>query len=113
MANSSNKIPAIETLLPLENYIEDSVETRKWLLEMMFEALDKIDNQHKSIDIESLKRFELSKTRGVIQIDLVAKLMMYIEDLVIILEANRKFDGNYYTRRRRKNYCNHRFYRHA
>jgi hypothetical protein len=43
-----------------------------------------------------LNRFELSKRRGIIQIDIIAKIMMYVEDFIIILEANRRFDGNYY-----------------
>ncbi len=36
---------SLETLLLLENYIEYSVETRKWLLELMFQRLDRINNQ--------------------------------------------------------------------
>ena len=93
--DSSNEHLTLETLLLLENYIEDSAETRKWLLELMFQTLDKINNQQ-GHPKNLLDRFELSKSRGIVQIDIIAKLMMYIEDLIIILEANRKFGGNYY-----------------
>lgn len=86
---------SLETLLLLENYIEYSVETRKWLLELMFQTLDKINNQQ-GHPTNLQVRLELSKSRGIVQIDIISKLMMYIEDLIIILEANRRFGGNYY-----------------
>lgn len=70
---------SLETLLLLENYIEDSIETRKWLLELMFQTLDKVNNQQ-GHPTNLLDRFELSKSRGIVQIDIIAKLMMYVED---------------------------------
>jgi hypothetical protein len=74
-SDSSNENSPLETLMLLENYIEDSAETRKWLLELMFQTLDKIDNQQED---PTLNRFELSKRRGIVQIDIIAKLMIYI-----------------------------------
>ncbi|HYA84525.1 MAG TPA: hypothetical protein VEH06_13925 [Candidatus Bathyarchaeia archaeon] len=86
---------SLETLLLLENYIEDGVKTRKWLLELMFQTLDKINNEH-GPPTNLADKLDLSNRRGIVQIDIIAKLMMYIEDLIIILEANKKLDGNYY-----------------
>jgi hypothetical protein len=53
----------------------------------MFQTVDKI-SQH-GAPTNLLDKFGLS-SRGIVQIDIIAKLMMYIEHLIIILEANRK-----------------------
>jgi hypothetical protein len=39
---------------------------------------------------------ELSSVVGMIQVDIISKIMMYIEDLVILMEGLRVCNGNYY-----------------
>ncbi|MDH3313002.1 MAG: hypothetical protein OEM28_07635 [Nitrosopumilus sp.] len=81
----------------LRNYLELTNTSRGLLLRMDFDALEKIESNtwfHKfeGEDIEKGKRI----VKSIIQQEIIAKIMIYIEDLAIISESLSR-GVNYYT----------------
>jgi hypothetical protein len=65
----------------------------------MFRMLKEI-TKNRSFEFEgetySYRGEEIPAIQGMLQIDIIAKIMMYIEDLIILLEGIRETEGNYY-----------------
>ena len=89
----------MQNYLLLENYIKSSFPARGILLKHMFKNLDEII-QNRSFLFErepiSFSKEDLPVLQSIFQIDIIAKIMMYVEDLIIILEAILKKGGDYY-----------------
>ena len=90
----------IQNYLILENYINTSFLARGYSLKFMFKTLNEI-TQKKSFEFEgetiAFNKEDLLVLQSVLQIDIIAKIMMYVEDLIILLEAILKTDGDYYV----------------
>lgn len=88
----------LENYYLLSNYYNNSINSRGILLNLMFQVInDFLDTKTLHINGKNPK-FEGPGVPFVchtLQIDIVAKIMMYIEDLITVLEANR-LDRNYY-----------------
>jgi hypothetical protein len=82
----------------LESYLEDSLNARGIEFNFAINSLERI--QYGKIDhLETtleLNESALVMLREIIQINMMAIIMMYIEDLIIFLEANRSSDLSYY-----------------
>jgi hypothetical protein len=89
----------VQNYLLLENYIKSSCPARGILLKHMFKNLNEII-QNRSFVFEgeaiSFSKEDLPVLQSIFQIDIIAKIMMYVEDLIIILEAILKAGGDYY-----------------
>jgi hypothetical protein len=89
----------MQNYLLLENYIKSSLPARGLLLKFMFKTLKEI-TQHRSFEFEgqaiSFEKEDLPALQSMLQIDIIAKIMMYVEDLIIILLAILEADGNYF-----------------
>jgi hypothetical protein len=89
----------MQVYLLLKNYIQSSLPARSLLLKLMFRAMDEIST-HKGFEISGQKfKFtdqEIPVINSIIQIDIISKIMMYIEDLISLLIGMKDFDGNYY-----------------
>ncbi|MDQ6862968.1 MAG: hypothetical protein M3044_04015 [Thermoproteota archaeon] len=90
----------MQNYLLLENYIKSSFPARGILLKHMFKNLNEII-QNRSFLFEgepiSFSKEDLPVLQSIFQIDIIAKIMMYVEDLIIILEAILKKGGDYYA----------------
>jgi hypothetical protein len=91
-----NKDEELEYIL-LRNYLELTDTSRGLLLKMDFDALNKIDSNtwlHKfeGDEIDKQKRI----VKSIIQQEIIAKIMIYIEDLAIISESLLR-GVNYYS----------------
>jgi hypothetical protein len=89
----------METYILLKNYFQSSLSARKLLPQIMFKALKDLAVS-KSFEFEgqqfSYMDKEIPSILNMIQVDIIAKIMMYIEDLVTLLIAIRDCNGNYY-----------------
>src|SRR5689334_12610966 len=67
----------------LNNYLENII-ARGFLIRVPFYALEQIENNswYKQISDE-----EKPKVRSIMQVDIVSKILMYIEDLAILAES--------------------------
>src|SRR5215207_6782837 len=83
----------VQNYLLLNNYIQNSFSARGLLIKFMFKILDEL-TKNKSFKFEeeifSFGPEEIPVIQGMLQIDIIAKIMMYIEDLVILLEGVRE-----------------------
>jgi len=88
-----------QNVILLNNYLLYSLPARGILLKILLKSLHQI-NKDRKFEFNNRTNYftsdETQSIRGFIQIDLVAKIMMYIEDLVILLEANVLPQGNFY-----------------
>ncbi len=92
----------METHFLLQNYIENSLPTRGKLFDFAISILEKKTSEFK-YSVREDKEEDLSNFRSVIQLQLIAIIMMYIEDLIIFLEGNQLLDQNYYDLLDQKN----------
>lgn len=88
----------LENYYLLSNYYNNSINSRGLLLNLMFQIAKDFLNT-KTLQLKG-KKFTYSEkdvpfVSHTLQIDIVAKIMMYVEDLVTIMEANR-LCRNYY-----------------
>lgn len=89
----------MKTHFLLRNYLSNSFLARGWLLKLMLSKLNEItDTKKTNLDekIIYLDEKNLPIYQSIIQIDIISKIMMYIEDLIILSEAMLVNDGNYY-----------------
>lgn len=97
--NGLNNSEEMETFFILDKYLNFSLLGRGILFRIMLNALEKL-NRERKMEFENhtylFTMDDIIRIRGFIQIDLVSKIMMYIEDLIIVLVANLNSDGNYY-----------------
>ncbi|MDE1765834.1 MAG: hypothetical protein KGI27_06110 [Thaumarchaeota archaeon] len=84
--------------LLLENYLNNSLPLRGWLLGLMFQLLKRANSGEIEIHDKKIRLTEddLARTRASIQLDIISKIMMYIEDLIILNSAILESSGNYY-----------------
>jgi|GEM_PF-2912177 len=82
----------------LRNYQDNSKPLRGILLNLMFQAIEDINKQKFVLKGSSriLVGEDLAKIRGAIQVDIISKIMMYIEDLIILLDSHISSEGDYY-----------------
>jgi hypothetical protein len=82
----------------LDNYVSTALYSRSILLKLMFDNLCRLDGDELKIDNQRivLRKAAKSSLKHAVQIDIISKIMMYIEDLVVILDSMLSFDGNYY-----------------
>jgi len=82
----------------LRNYKELTLITRGILLKMNFDAHEKIDSDTWFIDFKKDPEYERAKrlAKSMIQLEIIAKIMLYIEDLAIISESILR-KTNYYS----------------
>jgi hypothetical protein len=87
-----------ETYYLIENYAKESVYARGWLLTILNKALEEVNNEKFSVKgkVVPLRGSELAKTRSIIQVDIISKIMLYIEDSVTLLIGNRTPGQNFY-----------------
>jgi hypothetical protein len=85
-----------ETAFLLKNYLTNGFPARGWLLKFLFKLLDDIDTPNFEIEGKAIPSNSRSNFQAFIQIDIISKIMMYIEDFVILLEGIRTNEGNYY-----------------
>jgi hypothetical protein len=89
----------METCFLLQNYLQNGFAVRGLLLKLIFKTLDDL-NKNKGFEYDgekySFNEEEISALRSMIQIDIISKIMMYIEDLFAILIAIKDFNANYY-----------------
>lgn len=88
----------LETYFLLKNYSDHNLYLRGILLNMMYSDLEAINDgtyqlSGKKVNYTGQK---LKMVRALIQVDIIARIMMYIEDYVILLLANHSAEGNYY-----------------
>lgn len=89
----------MKTHFLLRNYSSNSFLTRGWLLKLMLSKLKEItDTKKTNLDEKTIYLDEKSLPifQSIIQIDIISKIMMYIEDLIILSEAMLVNDGDYY-----------------
>lgn len=87
-----------ETYYLLDNYAKESVYARGWLLTILSKALEEVNSDKFMAKgkMVPLRGSDLAKTRSIIQVDIIAKIMMYIEDSVILLIGNKTPEQNFY-----------------
>lgn len=89
----------METYLLLKNYLENGQTSRSLLFDLSLETLQKV-SKDKIIDAAGVKLAltddNLLRVRGILQVDIIGRLMMYIEDLLVICESMRTTQGNFY-----------------
>src|SRR5215207_6813920 len=68
----------------LRNYLENGLPGRGFLLEMDFVALEQVEKGNWYIEINDNEK---PKVRSFIQIDIISKIVMYIEDLAILSKS--------------------------
>ncbi len=89
----------METCFLLQNYLQNGFPARGLLLKLIFKILDDVIS-NRGFDYEgekySFNEEEIPALKSMIQIDIMSKIMMYIEDLFTILIAIKDFNANYY-----------------
>jgi hypothetical protein len=89
----------IESYYSLSNYLEGSFYYRGILLKLAFKNLDEITMDRFFIFNGEKQDFssdnDLNLFKSLIQIDIISKIMLYIEDLIILMESNR-LNKNFY-----------------
>jgi hypothetical protein len=89
----------MEAYILLKFYLDYSFSARGLLIKFAFKMLEQIMTS-KSFEFEGEKTLfsdaEIPSIQSMLQIDIIAKIMMYIEDLIILLEAIREHNANYY-----------------
>lgn len=88
----------------LRNYGELTLPTRGILLKMNFDAIEKIENdswfiQYSGPDVKKSKRMVIS----MMQIEIISKIMMYIEDFAIIAQSLLRGTNHYKLLDQKKN----------
>lgn len=88
----------LETYFLLKNYSDHNLYLRGILLNMMYSDLEAINDGTYQLSGKKINYSEqqLKMVRALIQVDIIARIMMYIEDYVILLLANLSAEGNYY-----------------
>ena len=96
--NGFSSLKEMQIYLLLDNYKNDSLPSRIWLLTFMFNLLE--DVKSKKIELQGktsiLTENDLIRVRTILQLDIIAKIMMSIEDMAILLTAIISSGGNYY-----------------
>src|SRR5215211_169364 len=97
--NGYRNYEEMQTSILLQTYIMHAFSARGVLLKLTLNDLTQL-NKDKGFEYDgerySFGETQLAVIRSMIQIDIIAKIMMYIEDLIILLEAIRESNGNYY-----------------
>jgi hypothetical protein len=68
----------------LRNYQENGLVGRRVLIQIPFVALEKIEEDKWYTKVDENEK---PKVRGIIQIDIISKIRMYMEDLAILSES--------------------------
>jgi len=87
-----------ETWYFLDNYASTAISSRSILLKFMFDKLQELESGELKVAGESITLGNAAKLslKNIIQIDIISKIMMFIEDLIVILESMVSFNGRYY-----------------
>jgi hypothetical protein len=97
--NGYRNYEEMEICFLLQNYLQNGFGARGHLLKLIFKALDDISkNRELSYEGEkySFNVEEIRIIKSMMQIDIISKIMMYIEDLFTMLIAIKDFNANYY-----------------
>lgn len=87
-----------ETFFLLDNYAKEGLYARGWLLTILKKALEEVNSDRFTFNgnIVPFRGSELAKARSIIQVDIISKIMMYIEDSAILLLGNKTVGQNFY-----------------
>jgi hypothetical protein len=83
----------------LKSYLDYSFPARGLLIKFAFKMLEQV-MASRSFEFEGEKTSfddeEIPFVQSMLQVDIISKIMMYIEDLIILLDGIREHNGNYY-----------------
>ena len=88
----------LETRMILESYLNNGFIARSLLLKRLFKLLKDV-NETNILNLEEpvpLNEYTLDYFRGIVQVDIVSKIMMYTEDLLVLSLSILENDGNFY-----------------
>ncbi|MGH9925881.1 MAG: hypothetical protein ACREAS_11230 [Nitrososphaera sp.] len=83
----------------LGNYLNNSLPARTFLLQNSFKMLSEITSGEIHLDgrMQKLSESDRRKWLGAIQIDIISKIMMQMEDLIVLMDSMLSVDGDYYN----------------
>lgn len=89
----------MQAYILLKLYLDYSFSARGLLIKFAFKMLEQM-TASKPFEFEGEKTSfsdqEIPSIQSMLQIDIISKIMMYIEDLIILLEGIREYNINYY-----------------